>query len=95
MKNNNETSKETPSKALNIADVSSRFIVLEGCPRYLSKGVRWVKTNAKCKRDNEIIWREQSANGDVLNIFGCSRSGCTWTDYDSNKRDIIEQLNGC
>ena len=84
-----------PQPSLDIAGVSSRFIILEGCPKYLSKGIRWVKTTAKCKRDGEPIWQEQKANGELLNIFGCSRSGCSWTDYESNKRYIIEQLNGC
>ncbi len=90
-KNSNEPQKQS----LLIAGASSRFIILEGCPKYLSKGIRWVKTTAKCKRDGEPIWQEQKANGELLNIFGCSRSGCSWTDYESNKRYIIEQLNGC
>lgn len=93
---NKEQDSDNPqSQQLNIAGASSRFIILEGCPKYLSKGIRWVKTTAKCKRDGEPIWQEQKANGELLNIFGCSRSGCSWTDYDSNKRYIIEQLNGC
>jgi hypothetical protein len=93
MEHENLNNQETAQ--LGICAVSSRFIILEGCPKYLSKGVRWVKTTAKCKRDGEPIWQEQKANGELLNIFGCSRSGCSWTDYDSNKRDIVEQLNGC
>jgi hypothetical protein len=93
MEHENLNTEETAQ--LGIGAVSSRFILLEGCPKYLSKGVRWVKTTAKCKRDGEPIWQEQKANGELLNIFGCSRSGCSWTDYDSNKRYIVEQLNGC
>lgn len=93
--NNKEEKSDSRNKSLDFEKlaISSRFIILEGCPKYLTQGVRWMKTAALCKRDGEPIWREQNSKGELLNIFGCSRSGCTWTNYYSNKEDIIKQLN--
>jgi hypothetical protein len=87
------SNEEQVTPQLGVSGVSSRFIIHERCPKYLSKGARWIKTTAKCKRDGEPIWQEQKANGELLNFFGCNQSGCSWADYDKNKKDILDQLN--
>lgn len=59
----------------------------------IHSGTHWEETSLICKRDGEKIYREVFDNGKKTNHFCCARSGCTWTNYDSNIKQLMEESN--
>lgn len=56
----------------------------------INKDAHWEETNLRCGRDNGKIYREIKNNGDKTNHFCCARSGCTWTTYYSNVKELLK-----
>jgi hypothetical protein len=54
---------------------------------------KWVDTGIKCPRCNNIILRETYNDDKPTDHFACERMGCTWTNYHSNIRQLIEQYS--
>lgn len=52
---------------------------------------KWVDTGIKCQRCDHKILRETYKDGKPTDHFACERMGCTWTNYHSNKMQLIDQ----
>lgn len=55
----------------------------------LYQDTEWVKTNIKCPRDGQPIFRETKKSGKPTHHFCCQREGCTWPNY--HERELIKQ----
>lgn len=74
----------------------SIFVELIG-PTHFQKyeNSEWVQTKLKCKRCDQIIWREILNNSRGTDHFCCSRMGCTWADYrsESEMEELLSKIN--
>ena len=57
----------------------------------IHNNTKWVDTGIKCQRCEHRILRETYKDGKPTDHFACERMGCTWTNYHSNKMQLIEQ----